>query len=163
MTPTQKTKYAKFNSQRSLQQKAVCNDRNLITGYHKKPTQIGGSTADGISPGRGNIRLRVGLKGGKEGVILDVTDVFFLPSSPSNLVSLGLFNNHGIFYNNEDKILYDTETKRPLAYAQCWRNSFLLQPLNLSDSVVNFTHVNNDTYKWPHVYQTTNIKLPLTT
>lgn len=134
-----------------------------MTGYHEKTTRIGGSTADGMSPGRGNVCLRLSLKGGKEGVILDLKDVFFLPSSPSSLVSLGLLNNHGIFHNNEDETLYDKETKTPLAYAQRWRNNFLLQPLNLSDSAVNLTHVNDDTYIGPHVHQTINTKLPLTT
>ena len=103
------------------------------------------------------------LKGRKEGAILDLKNVFFLPNSPSNLVSLGLLNNLGIFHNNEDEILYDKEIKTPLAYAQRWRNSFLLQPLNLSDSAVNLTHINNDIYKGPLIYQTTNTKLPLTT
>lgn len=136
-----------------------------MTGYHKKPTRIGGSTSDGISAGRERVRLRQSLKGGKEGVLLDLKDVFFLPSSPSSLVSLGLLNDHGVFHNNKDETLCDKRTKTPLAYAQRWRNSFLLQSLNLTDSVVNLTRINDDTYKLPtaHIHQTTSVKLPLTT
>lgn len=141
----------------------VCNDKSLMTGYYEKPTRIGRSIADGMLPGQGNVRFCLSLKGGKEGVILDLKDVFFLPSSPSNLVSLGLLNNYGIFHNNEDKTLYDKETKTPLAYAQRWKNSFLLQPLNFPDSAVNLMHVNDNTYIGPHVHQTINTKLPLTT
>lgn len=134
-----------------------------MTRYCKKFTKIEGSTSDEISPRRGRVRLCLSLKGGKKGIILDLKDVFFLPSSPSNLVSLGLFNDHGIFYNNENETLYNKQTKTPLAYAQQWRNNFLLQPFNLTDLTVHLARANDDTYKWPtHIYQTTNIKLPLT-
>lgn len=62
----------------------VCNDRSLMTEYYERPTRIGGSTADGMSPGRGKVRLRLSLKDGREGVVLNLKDVFLLPHSPSN-------------------------------------------------------------------------------
>ena len=96
----------------------VGNDRSLMTEYYERPTQIGGSTADGMSPGQGKMHFCVSLKDGREGVILDLKNVFLLPHSSSNLVSLGLLNNHGIFYDNENEMLYDRITKKTLAYAE---------------------------------------------
>lgn len=110
-----------------------------MTGYYDRPTRIGGSTSDGVSPGRGKVRLRLSQKDGSEGMILDLKDVFFLPSSPSNLVSLALLNNGGIFHDNKNETLYDVDTKEVLAHAKRWNNSFLLQPLNLSDAAVRLT------------------------
>lgn len=89
-----------------------------MTDYLEKPTKIGGFTSDGISPGRGKVRLRLSLQDGCEGVILDLKNVYFLPSSPSNLVSLGLLNDHHVFHNNENETLYDRNTKQVLAHAQ---------------------------------------------
>ena len=136
-----------------------------MTEYHEKPTRIGGSTADGVSPGRGKVRLRLSLKDGREGVILNLNNVFFLPHSSSNLVSLGLLNIHGIFYDNENETLYDRRTKETLAYAERWRTSFLLHPLNLSVSATHLKQIDDNTYEWPpHAYRTTtSSKLPLTT
>lgn len=67
-------------------------------------------------------------------MILDLKDVFFLPSSPSNLTSLALLNNYGIFNDNENETLYDLKTKEVLAQAKRWNKNFLLQPLNLGRS-----------------------------
>ncbi len=89
-----------------------------MTEYHERPTRIGGSTADSMSPGWGKVRLFLILKDGRESVILDLKNVFLLPHSPSNPVSLGLLNNHEIFYDNENEMLYDRTTKETLAYAE---------------------------------------------
>lgn len=89
-----------------------------MTNYHKKPIQIGGLTADGMSPGRRKVLLCFNLKNGYEGVILDLKNVFLLPHSSSNLVGLGFLNNHEIFYNNENEMLYDRATKETLAYVE---------------------------------------------
>ncbi len=141
----------------------VCNDQSLMTGYHDKPTRIGGSTANGVSPGRGKVRLRLSLKNGCEGVVLNLNDVFLLPSSPSNLVSLGLLNIHGIFYDNENETLYDRRTKETLAYAEKWKTSFFFHPLNFSVSAT-LEQIDDDTYEWqPHAYRNSDSsKLPLT-
>lgn len=63
-------------------------------------------------------------KDGTEGVILDLKDLFFLPSSPSYLVSLALLNNHNIFHNNENETLFDLRTKEVLAQAQTLERQF---------------------------------------
>ncbi len=89
-----------------------------MTEFYDKLTRIVGSTSDGVSPGRGKVRLCLSQKDGTEGVILNLKDVFFLPSSPYNLVSLALLNNHKIFYDNENETLYDLETKEVLVQAK---------------------------------------------
>lgn len=124
--------------------------------YREQPTKIGGSTSDGVSPGQGKIRLRLGLKDGSEGLILNLQNVYYLPNSPCNLVSLGLLNNSGIYHDNENETLYEVKTRRILAQAQRWRDSYLLNSLNLSDGAVNLLRVDNSTYQWPpNILQTT--------
>ena len=136
-----------------------------MTDYYKRPTNVGGSTSEGISPGRGKVRLRLSQKDGSEGVILNLSDVYFLPHSPCNLVSLGRLNNHNIYHDNENETLYHVKTRKILAHAQRWKNSYLLTPLNLTDSAVQLLKTNEkDTYHCPEAYahRTSEAKLPLT-
>ena len=85
--------------------------------YRTHPTKIGGSTSDRISPGRGKIRLRLALKDGFEGLILNLQNMFYFPNSPCNLLSLGLLNNSGIYYDNENETLYKIHSRQILAQA----------------------------------------------
>ena len=78
-----------------------------MTEYCTHITKIDGSTSDGISPGRGKIRLRLVLKDGSEGLILNLQNVLYLPNSPCNLLSLGFLNNSGIYYDNKNETLYE--------------------------------------------------------
>ena len=145
----------------------VCNDFRLITDYLANPTRVGGSTSDGISPGRGTVKIRLAKEDGSKGLILNLQNVFYLPNSSSNLVSLGLLNDAGIYHNNKNKTLYDKVSRKLLAFAQRWENSFLLHPLNLSASAINLLKVNKNVYKntmpQVQVHQTQNSRLPLTT
>lgn len=125
----------------------VCNEKSLMMGYQELPTKIGGSTSDGISPGRGSVRLRLALKDGSEGLILNLRNAFYLPNSPCNLVNLGLLNDSGVFYDNEAETLYQVKTRKPLAQAQHWRNSYFLKPLNLSDGAVHLLRIDDVTYQ----------------
>ena len=125
----------------------VCNDFRLMTGYLANPTRVGGSTSDGILPGRGIVKIRLAKEDGSEGLILNLQNVFYLPNSPSNLVSLGLLNNAGIYHDNKNQILYDKVSRKPLAFAQRWETSFLLHPLNLSASAINLLKANDNVYK----------------
>lgn len=93
--------------------------------------------------------MRLGLKDGSEGLILNLQNVYYLPKSPCNLVSLGLLNDSGIYCDNESETLYEISTRRTLAQAQRWRNSYLLEPLNLSDGAVKILRVDDLTYRWP--------------
>lgn len=90
----------------------VCNDRSLMTEYQKQPTRMAGSTSNGTSPGKGNVRLRLALKDGFEGLMLNLRNVYYLPSSPCNLISLGLLINNEIFHDNERETLYQMGTKK---------------------------------------------------
>lgn len=127
----------------------VYNDKRLMTESREMLTRVGGSTTSGVSTGQGKVKLRHSLKNGSEGLILNLVDVFYLPNSPGNLVSLGRLNDRGIFHNNEDENLYHVENRRVLAQAPRWNNSYLLRPLNLSDFALHLTHIADNTYEWP--------------
>ena len=77
-----------------------------MTEYQELSIKVGGSTSDGVSLGRREVRLRLGLEDDSEGLILNLQNVYYLPNSPCNLVSLGLLNNSGIFHNNKHENLY---------------------------------------------------------
>lgn len=139
----------------------VCNDKRLMTNFMENPTKVGRSTSNGISPGRGKVKIRLALQDRTEGLVLTLTNVFYLLFSPSNLISLGLLNNAGIFYHNEDQTLYNLETRKTLAFAKQYKTSFLLHPLNLSAAAVSLLR-NNNIYKERNVHQTQDKKLPLT-
>lgn len=96
----------------------IYNDLDLMTEYHKKATQIGGFTSNGVFFERRKVRLWLSQKNGLKKVILNLKDVFYFPSSPSNLISLALLNNSGIFYNNENETLYNIYIKKVLAKAK---------------------------------------------
>lgn len=136
-----------------------------MTNYRERPTSIGGSTSNGTSLGNGSVRLCLTLKDNSEGLILKLQNIYYLPSSSCNLVSLVLLNNNGIFHDNEHEILYQVQTKQILAEAKHWKNSYLLRPLNLSDAAVQLLRVDDKTYKWlTQAFCTTSPdNLPLTT
>ena len=50
----------------------VCNDLRLMTDFLENPTRVGGSTSDGISPGRGTVKIRLAMEGGSKGLILNL-------------------------------------------------------------------------------------------
>lgn len=136
-----------------------------MTEYYERSTNVGGSTSEGISPGRGKVCLRLAQNDGSERVILNLSDVYYLPRSPCNLVSLGRLNNHDIFHNNEHETLYHVKTRKILAHAQRWNNSYLLTPLNVTDSAIQLTKTSeDDTYDCPqtYVHRTSETKLSLT-
>ena len=128
----------------------VCNDKQLMHDYTERPTRIGGSTSEGVSPGRGKVCLHL-ANNNEDRVILNLKNVYYLPNSPSNLVSLALLNDHGIYYNNEKEKLYDKSSRKILASAKRWRKSFVLKLLNLSDAAANLTRVKDDIYQGPIV------------
>lgn len=93
--------------------------------------------------------FRLALRDDSEGLVLNLRNVYYLPSSPCNLVSLALLNNNGIFHDNEHETQYQVQTKRVLAQAKRWKNSYLLRPLNLSDAAVQPLKIDDETYEWP--------------
>ena len=104
----------------------ICNDKRLMYKYMERPTRIGGSTSEGVLLGRGKVRLRL-ANDNKDGVILNLKNIYYLPSNPSNLVSLALLNNHGIYYNNKKERLCEKSSEKILASAKKWRKSFVLK------------------------------------
>ncbi len=142
----------------------VCNDLRLMTDFAERPTRVGGSTLDKVSPGWGTVRIRLALEDGSKGIILNLQNVFYLPNSPSNLISLSLLNDAGIYYDNEQQALYDKASQKPLAFAQWWEQSFLLHPLNLFVPTANLLKVEDDLYQdtGPKVHQIQSDKHPLT-
>lgn len=127
----------------------VCKDRHLMTDFQDRPTKVGGSTSDGISPSQGKVKLRLLLQDGSEGLNLNLNNIYCLPNSPCNLVSLGRLNNSRIYHKNKDKTLYDVKTRRFLEQAQLLWNSYFLRPLTLSNATAYLIHIDGDTYAWP--------------
>lgn len=81
-----------------------------MTDIIENPIKVGGSILDGISPSRGKVKIRLVLKDGIKELILTLTNVFYLLNSPSNLISLGLLNNVGIYYDNKKETLYNLKS-----------------------------------------------------
>lgn len=111
----------------------------------------------------GTVKFRLAREYGNEGLILNLRNVFYLPKSPSNLVSLGLLNDAGIYYDNENKSLYNKVSRKPLAFAQRRKTSFLIYPLNLSVSAINLLRTNSNVYDdtRPQVHQIRTTSSPL--
>lgn len=127
----------------------ICNNYLLMTKYWERPIKICGSTLNKISPRKGKIQLRLGLKNGSKELILNLKNIYYLSKSSCNLLSLGLLNNSNIYHNNENEIFYKFNTRQILAHAQCWRNGYLLKLLNLTNKAVNILKVDDNTYQWP--------------
>lgn len=89
-----------------------------MSDFVKNPTKVGGSISDDISPGRRKVKIRLVLKDGTEGLVLIFTIVFYLPNSLSNLASIDLLNDAGIYHHNKNQTLYDLETQKTLAFAK---------------------------------------------
>lgn len=124
-----------------------------MTNFEENPTKIKRSISDGILPGKIRVKIRLALKDGIKKMILTLINVFYLFHNPSNLVSLGLLNNTGIFYHNKDQTLYNQKTRKIFAFAKRYNTNFFLSPLNLLIVAVNLLK-HNDIYKSkkPNIY-----------
>lgn len=80
-----------------------------MTNFIENPTKVRGLTLDAISPNRKKVKIRLVMKDRIERLVFTLINIFYLPSSPSNLINLGLQNNVGIYHHKKDKILYDLE------------------------------------------------------
>lgn len=80
----------------------ICNDKRLMTDIEENSTKVGRLIFDGILSDRRKIKIRLVLKDSIEGIVLTLTNVFYLPHDQSNLINLGFLNNIEIFYYNKD-------------------------------------------------------------
>lgn len=60
----------------------VCNNLRLMTNFTEKPTKIGRSIADRLSPKRGIVWIKLVLEDRSKKVIHNLRDIFYLPNSP---------------------------------------------------------------------------------
>lgn len=78
-----------------------------MTEYQEQLTKIGRSILDNISLGQRKIQLRLSPKNGFKGLIFNFQNIYYLPKSLYNLISLGLLNDSSIYYDNKNKTLYE--------------------------------------------------------
>ncbi len=91
-------------------------------------------------------------------MVLSLKNLFLLLHYLFNLVNLGFFNKYKIFYDNENKTLYDKSTKKSLAYPKRWKTSFFFYLFNLFAFAIYFLQIDNNIYKWLiYVYKTTTL------
>lgn len=72
---------------------------------------MGGSMSNGVLPGHEKVDLHLDLEDNSEGLVLNLQNVYYLPNSSCNLVSLKLLNNSGIYHNNKIETLYHVKSK----------------------------------------------------
>lgn len=117
-----------------------------MTDFKENHIKVGGLISDGISPNKRKVKIKLALKDGTEGLVLTPTNIFYFSHSPSNLVSLGLLNDIGIFYYNKDQTLYNQEIRKVFVFAEYYNTSFLLYLFNLLIVAVSLLK-HNDIYK----------------
>ena len=81
-----------------------------MTDVIENPIKVGGSILDGISLSQGKVKIRLALKNGIKELILTLTNVFYLLNSSSNLISLWLLNDVGIYHDNKKETLYNLKS-----------------------------------------------------
>lgn len=96
----------------------IYNNKRLMINFTENPTKVGGSTLDDISSGREKVKIRLTLKDRIKKLVLTLTNIFYFPHSSSNLISLELLNDVGIYHHNEDQILYNLEMQKTLVFAE---------------------------------------------
>lgn len=97
----------------------VYNNQSPMTKYRERPIGVGDSNSIGIFPERGKIYLRFDLKDYREGLVLDLNDMYYLPNSLCNLVSFIYQIDNDIYYDNKNEILYHCKTWKVLAQTKC--------------------------------------------
>lgn len=90
-----------------------------MTEYYNECTNVGISTLEKILPIQGKVWLRLSQKDSSKGIIIfNFFDVYYLPHSFYNLISLDYHNSHNIYYDNENKMLYHIKTRKILTNAK---------------------------------------------
>lgn len=124
----------------------VCNNKRLIIGFMENSIQVKRLTSDGISAGRGKVKIRFILKYRTEDLVFTMTNIFYFLNSLSNSISLGFLNDAEIYYYNKDQILYNFKTQKTFVFTKQYKTSFFLHLFNLLVIVVNLLK-NSEVYK----------------
>ena len=125
----------------------VCNHRYSFTDYTSYSTDLAGSTSTGTSPGRGTIHKTLILEDGLPSSILILNNVLYIPQCPVNLVSLGMLNQHDIFYDNSNWRLFMGSTAKVIGHVPRVDNNFMLQTVDTPDMRMHLSKVDEDTYQ----------------
>lgn len=131
--------------------------------FEENLSKVRKSTSHSILPNKERVKIRLALEDGTEMIVITLTNVFYFPNSPSNLVSLGLLNNARIFHYNKDQTRYDQKIRKIFTFTQYYNTSFFLHLLNLSIAAVSLLKHNNIyESKKPNIDQMQDKKLSFT-
>ena len=96
--------------------------------------------------------------------ILVLNNVLYIPQCPVNLVSLGLLNQHKVYFDNLNWNLFLLSTRDIIGYAPRVNTNFMLKTLHTPDLAIQLTRIEADIFQWPEtaIYHTSS-KVKLTT
>ena len=136
----------------------VCNHRSSLIDYVVRPTDLAGSTSEGMSPGRGFIERTLALQDDSPSSALILHNVLLIPQCPVNLISLALLNRHDIYYDNLNWTLFLQSSGRVIGYVQSVNTNFIVKILDTPEVAVRLTQIDDQTFQWPKtaVYHTSN-------
>lgn len=89
-----------------------------MTEYQEQSISIRGSTSNGTSLRIRKICFCFFLEDNSKNLIYDLNNINYFSNSSYNLVSFTYLNNHVIYYENKNKMLYQFKTRRILAQAK---------------------------------------------
>lgn len=127
----------------------VCNQKELFFEYFDDPTTITGATSSSVSPGKGTIHLKLTFEDETPGSTLTLTDVWYMPQCPANLISQAKLNDVDVFYDNKDWSIYLKATRQILGYVSRINNSFVFKTLDNLDIAVQLIQGDNKVFQWP--------------
>ena len=96
--------------------------------------------------------------------ILVLNNVLYIPQCPVNLVSLGLLNQHKVYFDKLNWNLFLLSTRDIIGYAPRVNTNFMLKTLHTPDLAIHLTRIEADIFQWPEtaIYHTSS-KVKLTT
>lgn len=89
-----------------------------MTKFKKNITKVRGSTSNRILLDRKKVKIILAIKNKIERMKIIFSNIFYLPNSLSNLISLRLLNDSKNYHNNKNQTLYDFHSCRILAFAK---------------------------------------------
>ena len=142
----------------------VCNNRSSFADDIVYPTDLAGSTYNGTSPGRGMIRITLASEDDTPSSVLVLNNVLYILQCPVNLVSLGLLNQHKVYFDNLNWNLFLLSTRDIIGYAPRVNTNFMLKTLYIPNLAIHLTRIEADIFQWPEtaIYHTSS-KVKLTT